>query len=359
MSTHSRKRGFTLIELLVVITIIGILIGLLLPAIQAVREAANRATCQNNMKQIGLAMQNMQSATGRLPGSSSQVWGITQPPPSVSNPKGWSFLAMILPYTEFGNMYATLSIKGGDPVDGSQGSTAANNTQIKQFICPSNPNAKSTSSGGQQVYFTNYKGMGATHIQSLNYVLGSGSPMYPSGASQQVLQTLHPDGAMFPGLGIRLADMADGTSHTIVCVETIDDMASVWTYGTDATLVGLPTQSGNGAITGFSLWTNYYAPSGFNGYFDTQASSTVQAFRTYLAFNFSPTGADSGTYPSFGPGSINSQQPQYGPSSGHSVVVMHLLGDGSVQPILKTVDAAAYMFLITRNGGDPFHIAPD
>ena len=82
----------------------------------------------------------------------------------------------------------------------------------------------------------------------------------------------------------------------------------------------------------------------------------MQSYRTYLAFDFSPRGADAGTYPPFGPGSTNGEQPAYGPSSGHADVVNHLMGDGSVQSISKKIDAATYMFLITKNGGDPFDI---
>jgi prepilin-type N-terminal cleavage/methylation domain-containing protein len=352
------ERGFTVVEVLVVIIIIGIVIALLLPAIQKVREASNRATCQSNLKLIGLPLLNLQSATGRLPGSSSMVWGVTPKPSGVSNPKGWSFLVMVLPYTEFGTMYNTLNTKEGDPADGSEAALAAKSTQIKQFVCPNNPNPKYITSDGRRMYFTNYKAMGATHIQSLNFVLGTGTPLYPPKATPKQLAEIHPDGAMFPGNGIRLADIKDGTSHTILCVETIDDRASVWTYGSDATLVGLPTNKEKGAIPGFDFWESYYAPAGFNGYFDTQASAKVQSYRTYLAFEFSPTGADAGTYPAFGPGSAGGQQPAYGPSSGHTTIVNHLMGDGSVEPISKQVDVSAYMFMTTRNGGDPF-IAPD
>ena len=128
-------------------------------------------------------------------------------------------------------------------MDGTQASITAQNISIRELVCPSNPNKKfRVTSGTQQFAFTNYKGMGATHMQSLNHVLGKGTPMYPPGGPY----TMHPDGAMYPGKGNRLVDLVDGTSHTILCVETIDDQASVWTYGADATLVGLPT-IGNGA----------------------------------------------------------------------------------------------------------------
>ena len=168
MFTHSRKRGSTLIELLVVITIIGILIGMLLPAVQAVREAANRTACSNNMKQLGLALQNLQSATGRLPATSTCNTNVTWNSSSGGGTaRGWSFLVMCLPYMEYNTIYKNLSFTStGDPTDGTQGSLAANTTQIKEFICPSNPNAKNDGAT-PALCFTNYKGMGATHIQSL------------------------------------------------------------------------------------------------------------------------------------------------------------------------------------------------
>ena len=216
--------------------------------------------------------------------------------------------------------------------------------------------ASSGTASTAPIYFTNYKGMGATHMQSLKVNQGQ-TPLY-----EPAVAGIHPDGAMSPATasfsGNRQADLADGTTHTILCAETIDNVGSVWTYGTDVTLVGLPT-TGDGATnpaggtTGSAISSivntsyPYYYPAGYNGQFD--ANGALQAFRTFLAFNFAPSAADANSYPTFGmtPYAI------YGPSAGHPTTINHLMGDGSVQAINKKADVAAYMFSITKNGGDP------
>jgi len=223
MLRSQRKGGFTLIELLVVIAIIAILIGLLLPAVQKVREAAARSTCQNNMKQLTLATHNYESANQVLPP------GVNNNNGTINSRFGGSMAgttAYCLPYIEQDNVFRTFASPGTwvMPSTASYYNGSGSTATIKTLLCPSDVAGVVTPTGGSFAFFVYYPGgmtgwyfPGNTPYGRTNYASNAGYlgnvPGYP-----------YP-GPFATNTRTKMTDIADGTSNTFAFGEALGGAA--------------------------------------------------------------------------------------------------------------------------------------
>jgi prepilin-type N-terminal cleavage/methylation domain-containing protein/prepilin-type processing-associated H-X9-DG protein len=225
------RRAFTLVELLVVIAIIGVLVGLLLPAVQAAREAARSSACQNNLKQIGIALNNHHDAKSFLPA------GVRLPPvgytvswvtkPANTNTPGWGWGAMILPFMEQDDLYARLRISEGIELDRVADKVGV---YISGFACPSDRTGprifqhewtfkEATANHG----ISNYVAMGLTHSNHIKSVdlgtNGYGKWTYKEGTGALAIDTRR-----------RFKDITDGTSKTLAVSERVYQLGKQLCY---------------------------------------------------------------------------------------------------------------------------------
>ena len=211
------RHAFTLIELLVVIAIIAILIGLLLPAVQKVREAAARASDQNNLKQLALACHNYESANAGLPGFPPAPSGFS------TDILGYSVHARILPYIEQENLGKTfdpntqpLFVPGGGFVVPNPALAAVVAAPVKTFLCPAD---------AQDPICT--ANLGGGNWAGTNYVVNLGSGLDPTDTANNPNKAngddlrFPTDGMFWSNSKVRFTDVTDGTSNTLLVSECL------------------------------------------------------------------------------------------------------------------------------------------
>jgi prepilin-type N-terminal cleavage/methylation domain-containing protein/prepilin-type processing-associated H-X9-DG protein len=201
---HQPPKGFTLLELLVVISIIGLLTGLLLPAVQAARETARRTQCANNLKQIGLALQQFHDAKLHFPAGYSA--SATYSDGATDTSPGWGWASLILPYLEEANLYKT--IRFDLPIQHPQ-NAAAIRTIVNSYLCPSD-----LGTDGNPAPFPVPDGFGNTVAVATpsSYSACVGGDDSDTRASWGL-------GIFYRNSHTRMAEITDGTSHTITVGE--------------------------------------------------------------------------------------------------------------------------------------------
>ena len=260
----SRRKlsGFTLVELLVVIAIIGVLVGLLLPAVQSAREAARRMQCTNNMRQIGIAIHNYESAYKRLPAG----WLSN----GLSGEPGWGWAAVLLPFMEANNLHAQINFNLAIEEEVHE---AARQTVIASYLCPSDI--------GDNI-FEIAEGDGHHHDDDHGHdspLDAEGEKLFPIAKSNYVGMfgtfeledsPYRGDGIFFGNSRIRMADITDGLSQTLMIGERGSRLgASVWAGNIPeaaephARIVGVADHAPNDPVGHFEDFSSFH-PAGVN-----------------------------------------------------------------------------------------------
>ena len=306
-----RRSGFTLVELLVVIAIIGILVALLLPAVQAAREAARRMQCSNHLKQFGLALHNYHDTYKAIPiadvdGTSTPVSAHARLLPFLEQTALFNLVDFSVPYDHVNN-------------------TVARNTEVTVFRCPSDPSRLPAAVGGKNNYYWN---------------AGAGIVMYASGATGQPPA----NGIVFHNQPFRFNDIIDGLSSTAALAEKLtgDGSNGISSPRTDTFRPGTYPNTPDEALQQCNAVD--VTDLSKQGYSNVGGPWLQQYHSTNQYNHVLPPNGRSCMYP---PGRIATTA-----NSQHPGGLMLVLCDGSVRFVSTTIDLRTWRGLGSINGGE-------
>jgi len=356
--SRGQRRGFTLVELLVVIAIIGVLVGLLLPAVQAARESARKSSCQNNLRQLSLAVLGYANAKNGLPPSTHDNNPIGNTPVTAAeNITGLGWAALTLPYSEGQEMYDQIASDTNNLKENWQ-STAGGVTanlavkSIKAFECPSNEKYGEPSTS----YTITQGGLGKINYScnsGTSGFVGAGGSNTSTGvqiASGSVTCTLADTGGVmnsyYKPVSRQLADIRDGTSKTIL----LSEMTSSPEIG------GMMSCCGTCAAP---TACNFAARPWIGGVLSGSSTISNAGFSNDTDGNWGGRGTPAAPAPS--DTDINRSATSWGryiSSSPHLGGAYFSMCDGSVMWLKTETDRFTYSYLRRRNDGQNF-VMPD
>lgn len=298
----SGRHAFTLVELLVVIAIIGILVGLLLPAVQSAREAARRMQCSNNLKQFGLALQNYHASIGRFPFA---IGGTGN---------RYSAISQLLPYCEQNNLYQQIDFSR---VLNAPENDAARRAELSLFRCPSDFDNTQPTAGG-----------------AVNYCPNKGSSLR--------WQDPQADGVLYLQSAVRFSDITDGTSNTAAFSERNigDGSNGILTLSSDVFLSRANPSTQDEAV---SLCNAVDVNDLANQFPQFMGAPWIDGKHAYQHIS-GPNARSCGFQPA-GKATMTA-------TSRHPSGVMVAYCDGSVRFASNTINLVAWRAMGTRNGGE-------